>query len=42
MVIIINAFSEMRTQADSIREDTEARCFICNINRDEFGKFRLI
>lgn len=39
--IIIDTFSEMRTINQTIDEDTRDRCFICNIDRDDFEKMGL-
>jgi len=36
--IIIDAFSEVRSQAAAIEEDTKTMCFICNIERDAFDQ----
>lgn len=39
--IIIDTFSEMRSRSQFIQEDTVDRCFICNIDRDDFEKLGL-
>ena len=36
--IIIDTFSAMRQQEDFMNQDIDDRCFICNIDRDDFEK----
>lgn len=36
--IIIDSFGERREQKNTIKEDNNGRCFICNINREEFER----
>ena len=39
--IIIDTFSEMRANSQTIENDIYERCFICNIDRDDFEKLGL-
>lgn len=36
--IIIDTFSSLRTQSEEVNDDTKNRCFICNIDREEFDR----
>jgi hypothetical protein len=36
--IIIDTFGERREKKQAIRDDTNNKCFICNINREEFDR----
>ena len=36
--IIIDTFGEKRTKSEAIQEDTESKCFICNIPNEEFER----
>ncbi|KAI0981288.1 hypothetical protein GJ496_001976 [Pomphorhynchus laevis] len=36
--LIIDAFSELREQLDSVKETLESKCFICGIGQDYFNK----
>lgn len=39
--IIIDTFSALRTEQEEIDEDTKNRCFICNIDREEFDRLNI-
>ena len=39
--IIIDSFSELRAISKNIKEDNVVRCFICNIDRDDFERLEL-
>lgn len=36
--IIIDTFGERREKRESIKDDTLNKCFICNIDREEFDR----
>jgi hypothetical protein len=39
--IILDTFATLRSKDSDIKKDTLDRCFICNIDRDDFDKLNL-
>lgn len=37
--IIIDTFGERREKEEMIKDDTQNKCFICNIDREEFDRY---